>query len=132
MTLFVDASALVAIIAEEEDRDDLLDRLAREREVLWSAMSCWETVSGLRHSRKFDAPVARREAEQAARDLELRLVPVGAAELRVALDAYERYGKGSGHSAKLNMGDCFAYACAKANNARLLYKGDDFTHTDLA
>lgn len=128
----MDASALVAIIAGEDDRDDLLDRLARGQEALWSAMSCWETVSSLRHSREFDTHIARREAEQAARDLALRLVPVGAAELRIALDAYERYGKGSRHPARLNMGDCFAYACAKANGARLLYKGDDFTRTDLA
>jgi ribonuclease VapC len=42
-----------------------------------------------------------------------------------------RYGKGR-HPARLNMGDCFAYACAKTNDARLLYKGDDFSHTDLA
>lgn len=132
MTLFVDASALVAIIAGESDRDDLLDRLAAEGDALWSAMSCWETVSSLRHSRKFDARTARREAEQTARDLELRLVSVGAEELRVALDAYERYGKGSRHPARLNMGDCFAYACAKTNGARLLYKGDDFIRTDLA
>jgi len=51
--------------------------------------------------------------------------------LELALDAYARYGKGR-HRAALNMGDCFAYACAKANRAKLLYKGDDFVHTDLA
>lgn len=59
------------------------------------------------------------------------LVAIGERETAVALDAYQRYGKGTGHPAKLNMGDCFAYACAKTNNARLLYKGVDFTHTDL-
>lgn len=131
MTLFVDASALVAIIAGEDDRDNLLDRLALDDDALWSAMSCWETVSSLRNSRRFDTSMARREAEQTALDLGLRLVSAGAAELRIALDAYERYGKGSRHPAKLNMGDCFAYACAKTNGARLLYKGEDFIHTDL-
>lgn len=57
---------------------------------------------------------------------------VGAEELRVGLDAYQRFGKRSGHPAHLNMGDCFAYACARTNGARLLYKGDDFARTDLA
>ena len=52
-------------------------------------------------------------------------------ELAIALDAYQTYGKGR-HPAGLNMGDCFAYACAKVNDARLLYKGDDFARTDLA
>ena len=61
----------------------------------------------------------------------MRLVPVGEAELRLALDAYVQYGKGR-HKAALNMGDCFAYACAKSHGARLLYIGGDFTYTDLA
>ena len=124
--------APVVVIPRPAVAVGLLDRLAQGGEALWSPMSCWETVSGLRSSHGLDTPVARREAEQAARDLDLRLVPVGTEELRVALDAYERYGKRSGHPARLNMGDCFAYACAKANGAGLLYKGDDFTHTDLA
>ena len=61
----------------------------------------------------------------------MELVTIGVEDLRLALDAYQTYGKGR-HRAKLNFGDCFAYACAKANGAKLLYKGDDFTHTDLA
>lgn len=131
MTLFVDASALVAIIVGEADRDVLIDRVAQDNQRLWSAMSCWETVSSVRRARGISPVVARREAEQAASDLALELVSVGPDELRLALDAYERFGKNSGHPAKLNMGDCFAYACARTNNARLLYTGDDFVHTDV-
>ena len=66
-----------------------------------------------------------------AETLALRLVAISERELAVALDAYQAYGKGR-HPAGLNMGDCFAYACAKANGAKLLYKGDDFARTDLA
>ena len=94
-------------------------------------MSCWETVSGLRHSHNLAVEEARRETTDFAAELRLRLVPVGGHELTLALDAYQAYGKGR-HPAKLNMGDCFAYACAKTNSARLLYKGDDFAKTDLA
>jgi ribonuclease VapC len=50
----------------------------------------------------------------------------------LALSAFDKYGKGRGHKAQLNMGDCFAYACAKSLGVPLLYKGDDFAKTDLA
>ena len=49
-----------------------------------------------------------------------------------AQDAFERYGKGQRHPAQLNMGDCFAYACARHWSVPLLYKGDDFAQTDMA
>jgi ribonuclease VapC len=78
----------------------------------------------------FDA--ARSEVEQMAAVMPFRLVPIGEQERIAALDAYRNYGKRSAHPARLNMGDCFAYACAKIQNAKLLYKGDDFVHTDLA
>lgn len=53
-----------------------------------------------------------------------------ATESEMAVDAYAQFGKGR-HSAKLNMGDCYSYACAKVNKAKLLFKGDDFTKTDI-
>jgi ribonuclease VapC len=61
--------------------------------------------------------------------LDFRLAPIGERELALAMDAYARFGKGR-HPAKLNMGDCCAYACAQANDALLLFKGSDFTKTD--
>ncbi|QJU59014.1 type II toxin-antitoxin system VapC family toxin [Sphingomonas sp. AP4-R1] len=131
MSLFVDASALVALIAREPERDDFVRRIAAETALLWSAMSCWETVSALRRSHGLSLDDARRDLDLTTRHLGFTLVPIGESEREAALDAYQRYGKGR-HPAKLNMGDCFAYACAKTNNARLLYKGDDFAKTDLA
>lgn len=131
MSLFVDASALVAIIGRETEREDFVDALRRDGDPLWSPMSCWETVSSLRRSYDMTVEAARREADMLAGTLELRLVAISERELTIALDAYQTYGKGR-HPASLNMGDCFAYACAKANGAKLLYKGDDFARTDLA
>lgn len=63
--------------------------------------------------------------------LELTVVPFDLAQLEVARLAYSRYGRGSRHRADLNMGDCFAYALAKTRNLPLLFKGDDFIHTDI-
>jgi ribonuclease VapC len=131
LTLFVDASALVAMIASEPEREAFIARVEQDGGALWSAMSCWETVSSLRSSYRFDIAVARREVENSAKVLSLQLVAIGDAELAIALGAYQTYGKGR-HPARLNMGDCFAYACAKTNAAELLYKGDDFALTDLA
>ena len=131
MILFVDASAMVAIMEREPDASVLLERLGAASRPLWSAMSCWETIISLKSSYKRSFERARHDTEVFADLMQLQLVEVGEAERAVALDAFERYGKGQ-HRARLNMGDCCAYACAKTNDARLLYKGDDFTHTDMA
>ncbi|CAN5295645.1 hypothetical protein BH09PSE1_BH09PSE1_29370 [soil metagenome] len=58
------------------------------------------------------------------------MMSIGASEHRLALEAFDRFGKGR-HPAALNMGDCFAYACAKSLAVPLLYKGDDFAQTDV-
>lgn len=128
----MDASALVAIVADEPEREHFRDVALTEDKLLWSATACWETVSAVRRIRGLTVAAARHLVERSAALLSLRLVPVGETELTLALDAYQTYGRNSGHPAQLNMGDCFAYACAKANRARLLYKGDDFARTDLA
>ncbi len=131
MTLFIDASALVAVIAGEQERDRFLDEIAADPDPVWSAMSCWEATSALTSNYGLPPGDARREVEDSAAFRPFRLVPIAEVERCLALDAYRTYGKGR-HRAQLNMGDCFAYACAKANGARLLYKGADFAETDLA
>ena len=132
MIVFVDASALVAITKGEPERAALLDRFTSFERGFWSPIACWEAVSAL--ARSYEMPImdAVVEIRNTAATLQLKLVEIDEEELDAALDAYHRYGKRSGHRAKLNMGDCFAYACAKTNRAQLLYKGDDFRHTDLA
>jgi ribonuclease VapC len=69
---------------------------------------------------------------EALRERPLRIEPVTEDQVRIARDAYREYGKGSGHRARLNFGDCFAYALARVTGEPLLFKGDDFTHTDIA
>lgn len=132
MSLFIDASALVAMITNEPERDLFRDRVLTEGDPLWSAMACWEAVSAVRRRGELTVDAARELVMQSADFFSLRLVSVGQRELSAALDAYQTYGRNSGHPAKLNMGDCFAYACAKTNGAALLYKGYDFAKTDVA
>ena len=129
--IFADESALVAMIAGEDDADAVADLLEADADRLCSAIAAWETVAALRRSHASSIPAARELVGRFLDRFGFRFVEVGEREMNLALDAYARYGKGR-HRAALNMGDCFAYACAKANGAKLLYKGEDFRKTDLA
>jgi ribonuclease VapC len=131
VTIFVDASAMIALMAGEADADRLADRVGAERRRLCSAVSRWETIAGLCRSYAFSVRSARDAVQSFAELNELELVGIGERELELATHAYAEFGKGR-HPAALNLGDCFAYACAKANRATLLFTGDDFTHTDMS
>ena len=76
-------------------------------------------------------PVASRRFDDLCREAHLIIEPVTEAQARIAREAYRDFGRGSGHPAKLNFGDCFAYALAKVSGEPLLFKGDDFAHTDI-
>ncbi|PXA97492.1 hypothetical protein DMC47_13520 [Nostoc sp. 3335mG] len=130
MTLFVDASALVSILTDEPDAASLADRMADDGHLLSSAIAVWETTMAIARSRKCQPSEALAIVELFCRDMDINLTTIGPSESTIAVEAFTRYGKGR-HEAKLNMGDCFAYACARTNNATLLYKGDDFARTDL-
>ena len=129
--IFVDASALIAIITDEPDAGELADRLEAERLRFCSALSVWETVAGLVHGHTFSVPSAREHVGRFLEAAHSEFVGIGEREFEIAADAYAQYGKGR-HPAALNMGDCYAYACAKANRAKLLFKGNDFSKTDIA
>jgi ribonuclease VapC len=131
VSLFLDASAIVAIIAREPEAGSLLDRLEWEPEPRTSAIAVWEASRGMMNVRGVDLDEARGLVADFLQTYAIGNVGIGGAEGKAALDAHDRYGKGN-HPARLNMGDCFAYACAKTNGAELLYKGDDFALTDLA
>ncbi len=130
MTVFVDASALIAMIAGEGDAADLADRLEAEEARLCSAVSVWETVAGLCRSYAVSVEATRSMVRSFLAHHNFRFVTISEQEFDIATDAYSHFGKGR-HPAALNMGDCYAYACAKANRAKLLFKGDDFTKTDI-
>lgn len=129
--IFVDASAMISLMTGEHDADDLADRLGAEQSRLCSAISVWETIAGLCRTYMFSVPSARATVQSFIELNDLKFVAVGEREFDLATQAYAEFGKGR-HPAALNMGDCFAYACAKANRAKLLFKGEDFTKTDIA
>lgn len=131
MTIFIDASAMISMMAGESDAGELADQMEAEQSRLCSAISLWETIAGLCRRYTFSVPSARRVVQSFVELNDINLVTVGEREFELATQAYAEFGKGR-HPAALNLGDCFAYACAKSNRAKLLFKGDDFTKTDIA
>lgn len=130
MTIFVDASALIAIIAFEADGLALAQVLSSDRDLCTSALAAWEATAGLARSKKLTPSEAHRQVNLFIHEAAIRMIAIGQPEFELAAEAYARFGKGR-HPAALNIGDCFAYACARSNKAKLLFKGDDFGKTDI-
>ena len=121
----VDSSALLAILLDEIEADLFEESLARGR--AWLPVSCYlETCINLRR-RKFSHGHLESYLEHA----DVRLLASDERQARIAAEADRRYGRGTGHPPRLNFGDCLAYAAAIAHDAALLFKGDDFLHTDV-
>jgi ribonuclease VapC len=131
MSIFLDASAMVSMIAGEEDAVTLSERLDAHEEKMTSAIAYWETVVALSRSHNYAPDVASDVVRSFIDARVIRINPISFLETQEAISAYKRYGKGR-DPAGLNMGDCFAYASAKTSDADLLYKGNDFAQTDLA
>jgi ribonuclease VapC len=128
--MHVDASAMVAIILGESDREPLVHRLERGGERTTSAVAVLETIMAIGREtgdRSAGLPAVRSFLEAA----DIAVVPIGADLIEDLADAFVRYGKGSESPARLNLGDCFSYAVAKKTGVPLLYKGNDFALTDL-
>lgn len=128
--MFVDASALVAILTAAPERSVLLGRLDGVETTLISSIAVFETVAAVARKKVMSVADAEAEVEAFIRVAGLRVVPITELESRAALAAHARYGKGR-HPARLNLGDCFAYACARVHGVPLLYVGDDFPRTDI-
>jgi len=126
--MIVDTSALIAMITNEEDGDALSRVLDGPQTVRISAASYLETSIVIDAHR--DAAVSA-QLDDMIKDAEIVIEPVTVEQARIARQAYRDYGKGSGHPAKLNFGDCFSYALAREKREPILFKGDDFVHTDL-
>jgi|SRR5665213_1733791 len=126
--MIVDTSAIVAILRDEPDAASFANALEAARVRRVSVVSYVEAAAVLDGSRD---PVASRKFDDFIRAAAFVIEAVDADQARIAREAYCDFGKGSGHPARLNFGDCFAYALAKAKGEPILFKGQDFKHTDL-
>ena len=125
--IVIDSSALVAILNDEPERTQFIDAIVDHGAPSISASTYLETAMVL--ELRFGTRVAR-ELDTLIGDIGISVVPFDHAQAAIARDAFRRYGKGL-HKAGLNFGDCFSYALAKALDAPLLFKGNDFARTDI-
>ena len=126
--MVIDSSALLAIVLGESEAADFLRAIKSAPVRRISAASFLETGMVLRRDRTGQR---QKLFEDLIVALRISIAPVTEQQARVALDAFARFGKGSGHSAGLNFGDCFSYALAKVCSEPLLFKGADFSRTDI-
>lgn len=129
--MFVDASAIVAILSREPEADEFADLLENADAPVTSPIAIFEAALGLCRKRHASVQEANADVEEFLALAGIECVAIASAEATTALLAFTRYGKGTGHPAQLNLGDCFAYAVARNRGISLLFKGDDFTKTDI-
>lgn len=129
--MFIDASAIVAIITSEPDAEALAARLETATAPITSPLALYEAALAIRRKRRSTLAEAQEDLEIFLATTGTITVPITAEHTPLALAAFARYGKGTGHPAQLNLADCFAYAAAKHHHTSLLFTGEDFTQTDL-
>ena len=126
--MIIDTSALVAILRDEAEAEICARAIESAAERRISAVNFVEAAVVIDGSRD---PIASRRFDEVLREARIIIEPVAESQARLARDAYRDFGKSSGHLAKLNFGDCFAYALAKTTGESLLFIGADFGHTDI-
>lgn len=126
--MIVDTSAIVALLRAEPEASVLARTIAAAPIARISAATYVELASVIDGSRD---PVLTGALDPFLESARIQIEPLTADQARIARTAYQRFGKGTGHPARLNMGDCFAYALARDLGEPLLFKGDDFKQTDI-
>jgi len=126
--MVIDSSAVVAVLFDEPEALTFLSHIAAAEICRLSAASFVEIGIVLRRD-----PTGRRRIafDEMLSTMSVRIETVTEEQARLAVDAFGRFGKGTGHPAGLNYGDCFSYALAKTVGEPLLFKGNDFTETDV-
>lgn len=126
--MIVDTSAVVGILKEESGWEILSETLDSTDQISISAATYLEASIVVD---RWKSPTLSRRLDDLLDRFSIVIEPVTAEQAHIARQAYRDYGKGSGHPANLNFGDCFSYALARAKREPILFKGDDFNHTDL-
>jgi ribonuclease VapC len=126
--VIVDTSAIVAIARGEAGAEALKDALVHSANSRMSAASYVELCAVMQRPGR---PEINRTVDRLLEDYEIRIAAFDADQARAAAQAYRDYGRGSGHPARLNLGDSYSYALAHVTGEPLLFLGDDFTYTDV-
>lgn len=127
--MIADSSALMAIVLDEPESATVVDMLLADKTSQMAAGTWIELAAVI--SRRDDHADLFPILEGIVEQLRLEIAPMSIAQARIGHDAYREFGRGTGHPAQLNLGDCFSYALAKELDEPLLFKGEDFIHTDV-
>jgi ribonuclease VapC len=143
--MFLDASAIIAILASEDDADALIGKIElAPAGICYSCISLFEAVIGLARKKSVaiygdQSPTPADLIERTERivlafldEIEAKPIPLDETVGSAAIAAAREFGRATGHEARLNFGDCFSYACARTQGLPLLYKGGDFSRTNIA
>jgi ribonuclease VapC len=131
--MIVDASALVAMMTDEDDARSLAGRLARYAGPRFATpVAVFETAVAVARLLGLTVDQGLDETERFLNTMGIEVIPLPAEAGPLAVHAFARFGKGQGHPARLNMGDCLTYGVARWLALPLLFKGDDFAQTDIA
>jgi ribonuclease VapC len=127
--VIIDTSVLIAILKNEADCVEYEMAMTASKSQLFMSAATYLEAAIVADAVPLDRQV--NYVDDLVATLQLTIAPVTEVQARIARQAYRQYGKGSGHKAQLNFGDCFAYALAKDMNQPLLFKGNDFSQTDV-
>lgn len=126
----VETSAIVAVLLDEEDAENIRDAIVTAENPITLTSNVIEAGIAIgRHIRDYE--IADRLVQEFCDIAGIRVLPLTLDHVSTAIRAYGRYGKGSGHRAGLNFGDCLSYSLAKQCSCQLIYKGNDFNKTDI-
>jgi ribonuclease VapC len=129
--MLVETSAIVAMMMEEADAEALLEQVDSSERPVTTIINAFEATLSVGRKLR-DHTLSAELVPQFLQSAGIEMIGVDASLYPAVTAAYLRFGKGTGHPAKLNFGDCFSYAFAKQAGVPLLYKGNDFAKTDLA
>jgi len=126
--MVIDSSAIIALLLAEPETSQFVSAIAAARRRLIGAPSYLEAAIVMIGR---SGPDAQEKLDKLVEGLGVEVVPFSREQATLAIGAFRKYGKGTGHIAGLNFGDCFTYALAKLTGEPVLFKGNDFLHTDL-
>ncbi|MDR0781513.1 MAG: type II toxin-antitoxin system VapC family toxin [Pseudomonadales bacterium] len=129
--MFIDTSVIVAILSKEPDATEFANKIQAAPQCYTSALVVVEAAMRLSTKLGVDPVEVNKRIQALLSEAGITRVPMDVRTASLAVQAFADYGKGRGHPAQLNLADCLSYACAKAQGIPLLYKGNDFSHTDL-
>lgn len=129
--MFVDTSAIVALLAQEADAPTYADKISGVGQCYTSGLVVLEASMRLATMLDMDPVLVESDIRRLLAEADIEIMPIDGIVATAAVKAFAQYGKGRGHPAQLNLADCMSYGCAKVHDLPLLFKGADFSKTDI-